>query len=99
VATNYSSKRKNDYDQSFILSLIVFRFYIGLMKQKMKAGSPFLFALIRLLNLFYGASALALFALSIWLWSIFNAFSIIEIVFMLLGLVEFFLVVLACTAK
>ena len=65
----------------------------------MKAGSSFLFGIIRLLNLVYGASALALFALSIWLWSMFNAFSIIEIVFMLLGLIEFFLVVLACSAK
>ena len=70
-----------------------------LMKEKIKAGSPFLFGLIRLLNAVYGASALGLFALSIWLWSQFNVFSLIEIVFMLLAIFEMFLVVLACTSK
>ena len=53
----------------------------------MKAGSPFLFSLISALNLGYGVSALALFALSVWLWSQFNKFSWVEIAFMLLGLV------------
>lgn len=57
------------------------------MKGKMKAGSPFLFSLISALNLGYGVSALALFALSVWLWSQFNKFSWVEIAFMLLGLV------------
>jgi hypothetical protein len=69
------------------------------MNEKMKPGSPFLFGLIRLLNVVYGASALALFALSIWLWSQFNVFSLVEIVFMLLGLFELFLVGLACSSK
>lgn len=69
------------------------------MEGKLKEGSPFLFGLIRILNAVYGASALALFALSIWLWSQFNAFSIVEIIFMLLGLFELFLVILACTSK
>lgn len=70
-----------------------------LMREKLKAGSPFLFGIIRLLNAVYGAMALGLFALSIWLWSQFNAFSAIEIVFMLLSLFEMFLVLLACTSK
>lgn len=69
------------------------------MEHKLKPGSPFLFGLIRLLNVVYGASALALFALSIWLWSQFNVFSWVEIIFMLLGLFEIFLVLLACSAK
>jgi hypothetical protein len=69
------------------------------MERKLKAGSPFLFGLIRLLNVVYGASALALFALSIWLWSQFNQFSWVEIIFMLLGLFEIFLVILVCSAK
>jgi hypothetical protein len=65
----------------------------------MKPGSPFLFGLIRLLNMVYGASALALFSLSIWLWSQFHVFSWVEIIFMLLGLFELMLVILACSAK
>lgn len=69
------------------------------MEQKFNAGSPFLFGLIRLLNAIYGASGLVLFALSIWLWSQFNVFSWPEIAFMILGLFEIFLVILACSAK
>lgn len=69
------------------------------MSDKLKQGSPFLFGLIRLLNMIYGASGLALFALSIWLWSQFHLFSWVEIIFMLLGLFEVLLVILACSAK
>ncbi len=69
------------------------------MKEKLKTGSPFLFGLIRLLNVIYGALGLGLFALSIWLWSQFNVFSFIEIVFMLLAMFEIFLVVLALTSQ
>lgn len=69
------------------------------MREKLKTGSPFLFGLIRLFNAIYGGMALGLFALSIWLWSEFNTFSFIDIVFMLLSLFEMFLVVLAFTSK
>jgi len=41
----------------------------------MKAGSTFLFGLIRFLNFAYGLSAVALVALSIWLWTKFQSFS------------------------
>jgi hypothetical protein len=34
----------------------------------MKAGSPTLFFIIRLLNIAFGISGLALIALAIWLW-------------------------------
>jgi uncharacterized Tic20 family protein len=69
------------------------------MREKMKTGSPFLFSLIRLLNFVFGLTAVTLFALSIWLWTQLNKFTFMEVGFLLLGLFEFFLVVLACTAQ
>jgi hypothetical protein len=69
------------------------------MKEKMKAGSPSLFFLIQCVNAFFGACALALVGLSIWLWKQFNTFTIIEIVFLTLGIFEFLLVLLVVSAK
>lgn len=38
------------------------------MADRLKAGSPALFFIIRVLNIIFGVSAIALFALGIWLW-------------------------------
>ena len=57
----------------------------GKIKEKLQKGSPALFFLIQILNLVFGLTAIALIGLSIWLWKQFNTFSIVEIVFMLLG--------------
>lgn len=65
----------------------------------LKSGSPTLFFIIRIVNLVFGASAIALLALSIWLWQKFHAFNIIEIVFIALGVLEFLLVLLLFTSK
>jgi hypothetical protein len=51
------------------------------------------------LNAVFGVTAIALIALSGWLWKEFGTFSIVEIVFMILGLVEILLVILVFTAK
>jgi hypothetical protein len=51
------------------------------------------------LNIFFGICAIALIGLGIWLWRFFQAFSIIEIVFIGLGFFEFLLVLLIWTAK
>lgn len=69
------------------------------MREKIKPGSPTLFFLIKVLNLVFGATAIALIALSIWLWREFDTFSIVEIVFMLLGVFELLMVILVFTAK
>lgn len=69
------------------------------MKEKIKAGSPFLFALIRILTFVYCLTAIALVALSIWLWVKFQSFSWSELAFSFLGVFEFLLVLLACTAQ
>jgi len=69
------------------------------LKQKIKAGSPALFFFIRIVNTIFLLTAIALIALSIWLWRQFDAFSIVEIVFMLLGVVEALLAVLVFSAR
>jgi hypothetical protein len=55
------------------------------MKEKLKAGSASLFFFIQCINAFFGMCALALVGLSIWLWKKFSTFTIIEIVFLTLG--------------
>jgi hypothetical protein len=69
------------------------------MRQKIQPGSPTLFFIIRVLNAIFGVTAICLIALSGWLWKEFGTFSIVEIVFMLLGVVEVLLVILVFTAK
>lgn len=67
--------------------------------KKVHPGSPFLFTLIKFLNIIFGIAALALAALGIWLWRQFRSFNIIEIAFISLGIFEFLLVLFIWTAK
>jgi hypothetical protein len=69
------------------------------MRHKVQPGNQFLFCIIKFLNLLFGASALTLISLSIWLWAEFDSFSIIEMVFLMLGIFEVLLVLLAWTGQ
>lgn len=68
-------------------------------REMMKAGSPTLFTIIKIVNIVFGLCAIALIALGIWLWRQFKAFNMIEIAFIGLGFFEFLLVLLIWTAK
>ncbi len=68
-------------------------------REMMKPGSPTLFLFIKFLNIIFGVAALALIALGIWLWRDLQKFTIIEIIFIGLGVIEFFLVLFVWTAK
>lgn len=65
----------------------------------MKAGSPSLFFLIKMVNLLFGICSLALIALGVWLWNQFHNFSFLDLCFIGLGLFEFLLVLLIWSAK
>lgn len=68
-------------------------------KEILTPGSTSLFLIIKFLNILFGICAIALIALGIWLWRQFGAFSILEILFIGLGFIEFLLVLLVWTAK
>lgn len=97
---------RQQYAEQRVYSDYLFRLFcswvyptIYMAKEVIKEGSPALFSLIKILNLVFGLSAIALIALGIWLWREFNKFHIIEIVFISLGLLEFLLVLFIFTAK
>lgn len=69
------------------------------MSNFIRPGNPALFNVIQILNVLFGVSAIVLVALGIWLWRQFNAFNMIEIVFITMGVFEFILALFVFTAK